>query len=54
MKGLRVKQLAEALNKDTSDILSVCMILKFRATSKISLLTFKECKAITDFFDKND
>ena len=52
MKGLRVNELARALNKDTSEVLSACIILKLNATSKISLLTFDECKKITDFFDK--
>ena len=52
MKGLRVNELAKALDKDTSDVLSVCVILEFNATSKISMLTFEECKKITDFFFK--
>ena len=52
MKGLRVNELAKALNKDTSEVLYACIILNLNATSKISLLSFDECKKITDFFDK--
>ena len=53
MKGLRVKELSEALNVDSSDLLAVCAILKFKACSRLSMLTFEECKLITDYFAKN-
>tara|TARA_B100000963_G_scaffold156224_1_gene135971 strand:+ start:3034 stop:3198 length:165 start_codon:yes stop_codon:yes gene_type:complete len=51
MKGLRVIELAEALNADTSDVLAICAILNLRATSRLSTLTFDECKKITDYFE---
>ena len=53
MKGLRVLELSEALNVDSSDLLAICAILKFKATSRLSMLTFEECKLITDYYEKN-
>ena len=52
MKGLRVLELSEALNVDSSDLLAVCAILKLKASSRLSKLTFEECKKITDFYEK--
>ena len=52
MKGLRVLELSEALNVDSSDLLAVCAILKFKATTRLSLLTFEECKLITEYYEK--
>ena len=52
MKGLRVIELSEALNVDSSDLLAVCTILKFNATSRLSMLSFEECKIITDYYEK--
>ena len=53
MKGLRVIELAEALNVDSSDLLAICVILKCNANSRLSMLTFEECKVITDYYEKN-
>ena len=53
LKGLRVLELSEALNVDSSDLLAVCVILKCKATSRLSMLTFEECKLITDYYEKN-
>jgi len=54
MKGLRVLELSEALKVDSADLLAVCTILKLKATSRLSILTFEECKQITDYYeDKN-
>ena len=53
MKGLRVLELSEALNIDSSDVLAICAILKFKASSRLSMLTFEECKLITEFYEKN-
>ena len=49
MKGLRVIELSEALNVDSTDLLAVCSILKIKATSRLSMLSFEECKRITDY-----
>ena len=54
MKGLRVLELSEALNVDTSDLLAVCAILNFKATSRLSMLSFQECKKITDYFENRN
>ncbi len=54
MNGLRVLELSEALKVDSSDLLAVCAILKIKASSRLSLLSFEECKKITDYYeDKN-
>ena len=54
MKGLRILELSEALNLDSSDLLAVCAILKIRATSKLSMLSFEECKKITDYYENKN
>ena len=53
LKGLRVFELSEALNVDSSDLLALCAILKYKASTRLSMLTFEECKVITDYFEKN-
>ena len=53
MNGLRVIELSEALDVDSSDLLAVCAILKCNASSRLSMLSFEECKLITDFYEKN-
>ena len=53
MKGLRVIELSEALNVDSSDLLAACVILKCNASSRLSMLTFDECKKIADYYEKN-
>ncbi len=53
MKGLRVLELAEALGVETSDVISICTILNLNATSRLSMLSFDECKKITDYFENN-
>ena len=52
MKGLRVLELAEALGTEVSDVLSICTILNLNATSRLSIITFEDCKKITDFYEK--
>jgi len=54
MKGLRVIELSKALNVDSSDLLAVCAILKIKATSRLSMLSFDECKKITDYYDNKN
>ena len=51
MEGLRVLELSEALSVDSSDLLAVCAILNLKATSRLSMLSFEECKKITDYFE---
>ena len=54
MKGLRVLELSEALNVDSADLLAVCAIFKFKASSRLSMLSFEECKKITDYYKNNN
>ena len=54
MKGLRVIEVSEALSLDTSDLLAICAILKIKATSKLSMLSFEECKKITDYYENEN
>tara|TARA_B100001029_G_C14729937_1_gene269783 strand:+ start:273 stop:440 length:168 start_codon:yes stop_codon:yes gene_type:complete len=46
---LRVKELAEALDVDTTEIIATCIILKIPASSPLSTLSVDECKKIIDF-----
>ena len=54
MKGLRVLEISEALNVDSSDLLAVCAILKINATSRLSMLSFEECKKVTDYYENKN
>ena len=54
MKGLRVIELSEALNVDSSDLLAVCAMLKIKATSRLSMLSFEECKKISDYCENKN
>ena len=54
MKGLRVLEISEALNVDSSDLLAICSILKIKATSRLSILSFQECKKITDYYENKN
>ena len=53
LKGLRIIELAEALEVDTSDLLATCAILGCKATSRLSMVSFEECKKITDFYEQD-
>ena len=46
---LRVKELADALSIDTSDIISACTLLKIPASSPLSSLSVEQCKKIIDY-----
>ncbi len=51
MRGLRVLELAEALEADYSDILAICAILNLNATTRLSTISFEDCKKITDYYE---
>ena len=51
---LRVKEIAEALGSEPSDIIAICTILKIPANSRISLLTIEDAKKVTDYFEINE
>ena len=53
MKGLRVLEMSEALNVEISDILAICAIFEFKATSRLSMLSFEECKRISEYFQEH-
>ena len=53
MKGLRVLELSEALNVESSDLLAICAILEFKASSRLSMLSFEECKKISDYLQED-
>jgi len=46
---LRIKELAEALNVDSSEIIATCTLLKIPASSPLSSLSVEQCKEIIDF-----
>ena len=54
MKGIRVLELSDALNVDSSDLLAICAILKIKATSRLSMLSFEECKKLTDYYENKN
>ena len=54
MNGLRILELSEALNVDSSDLLAVCAILKIKATSRLSMISFAECKKLTDYYENKN
>tara|TARA_B100000575_G_C22884465_1_gene515088 strand:- start:56 stop:226 length:171 start_codon:yes stop_codon:yes gene_type:complete len=54
LKGLRVLELAKALEADHSDILAICAVLNLTATSRLSILSFEDCKKITDYYESKN
>ena len=52
MKGLRVLELSQALNVECADLLAICAILKCKAATRLSMLSFEDCKKITDYYEK--
>ena len=51
---LRVKELAEALNVDSPEIISICILLKIPATSPLSSLSVEQSKEIIDYIQKTN
>ena len=49
---LRVKELAEALNVDSPEIIAACTILKIPASSPLSSLSVEQSKEVVDFIQK--
>ena len=49
---LRVKELAEALNVDSAEIIATCTILKIPASSPLSSLSIDQSKKIIDHIEK--
>ena len=51
---LRVKELAEALCVDSSEVIATCTVLKIPASSPLSSLSVEQCKEIIDFIQKTN
>ena len=51
---LRVKELAKALNVDSSEIISICILLKIPASSPLSSLSVEQSKEIIDYIQKTN
>ena len=50
---LRVKELAEALEVDSPEIIATCILLKIPAASPLSSLSVEQSKEIIDYIQKN-
>ena len=51
---LRVKELAEALNSDSPEIIATCTLLKIPATSPLSSLSVEQSKKIIDYIQEKN
>ena len=49
---VRVKELAEALNVDSAEVIATCMILDIPASSPLSSLSVVQSKRIIDYIQK--
>ena len=49
---LRVKELAEAINVDSPEIIETCTLLKIPASSPLSSLSVEQCKRIIDYIQQ--
>ena len=51
---LRVKELAEALDVDSPEIIATCVLLEIPASSPLSSLSIEESKQIIEYIQKAD
>ena len=51
---LRVKELAEALSVDSSEIIATCTLLKMPASSPLSSLSIEQSKEIIDYIQNTN
>ena len=51
---LRVKELAEALDVDSPEIIAACVLLEIPASSPLSSLSIEESKQIIEYIQKAD
>ena len=51
---LRVKELAEALNVDSPEIIAICILLKIPAASPLSSISVEQSKEIIDYLQKTN
>ena len=50
---LRVKELAEEIGIDYTEIIATCVLLKIPASSPLSMLSVDQCKEIIDYLKIN-
>ena len=50
---LRIKELANALDTDSDEIIAICILIEIPASSPLSILSVDQCKEIIDYFEKN-
>ena len=50
---LRVKELADAIGVDSSEIIATCILLNIPASSPLTSLSIEECKRIINDFEAN-
>tara|TARA_B100000945_G_C20090919_1_gene461230 strand:+ start:204 stop:404 length:201 start_codon:yes stop_codon:yes gene_type:complete len=51
---LRVKELAEVLSIDSSEIIATCILLKIPASSPLSSLSVEQSKEIIEYIHKTN
>ena len=51
---LRVKELAQALSVDSTEIIATCILLKIPASSPLSSLSVDQSKEIIDYIEKSN
>ena len=54
LSRLRVKELAEALNIDSAEIIATCTMLKIPASSPLTSLSIEQSKEIIDYIQKTN
>ena len=51
---LRVKELAEALNVDSAEIIAACILLRIPASSRLTSLSVEQSKKIIEYIQKSN
>tara|TARA_Y100001968_G_scaffold20956_1_gene16551 strand:- start:891 stop:1073 length:183 start_codon:yes stop_codon:yes gene_type:complete len=51
---LRVKELAEALNVESPEIIATCTLLKIPASSPLSSLSVEQSKEVIDYIQRSN
>ena len=51
-RSLRVLELAKKLNRNTDDVISVCVLLGIQANSRISCLSNEQVKKLIAYYKK--
>ena len=50
LRSLRVIEIAKRLNKNTDDVIAVCILLNIPANSRISCLSDEHVKKLTAYY----